>query len=233
MEPPLRKTLAAILLLSTAIGLLYLPLFPVVGLQLTPLFYTALGLTTLQAVAVITGPIAAITLAIVRLARIQRGADVPPVLASISAPIAIFLANPMRSFRKKEAQKETSTDVVLAGYQAVRILWSTYFTHLALGPILMIIYVIVVTAQQSDWIFPPVFGLIVILPPYVGFAALLHMVYSRTYSDAYWDSIERSAEDRSAPLAMPGRPYIGAFAIGWLIVPIMAALYVGLTGELR
>ena len=226
-----RTTLVAILLISTVIGLLYWPLFPGVDLQLTPLFYTALGLTTLQAVVVIVGPIAAIVLAIFRLVRSERKADAPPVFASISAPIAMFLANPMRLF-SREAKEDTSTDFVLAGYQAVRVLWWTYFAHLALGPILLIFNVIILTGQRSDWIFPPVFSLIVLLPPYAAFAAVLYMVRTRTYSNAYWDSMERSAEDRSAPLVVPRRLYIGAFVIGWLIVPIMAGFYQALTLDL-
>ena len=204
--------LGAILLVSTVIGLVYLPFMPNVGFKLTPLFYTALGLTSLQAAVVIAAPIAAIIFAIFRLVRTERRADVP--------------------LSHTEAKEDTSTVSVLAGYLAVKVLWWTYFTHLALGLILETITIIVLTVYESDWIFPPAYGLIVFLPLYAAFAVVLYMVHRCTYSGAYRKSVENSAEDRSAPLAMPRKAYIGAFAIGWLIVPIVAAFYWTLTVDL-
>ena len=225
--------LAIILLLSTGVGLLYLPFLSKPGLSLTPLFYTAVGLTTLQAGVVVAGPTAAILLALSNRPRSVDQVGSLPALTRISAPIGLFFANFPKFRGPQDKRAYTSAEYALASYEAVRILWWTYFTHLGLGYILLVINVIVLETQRNDWIFPPAFSLIAYIPPYAGFAAVLHMVYTRTYSNGSWESKERYVEDGSPLLAMPRKPYIGAFVAGWLIVPIVSAFYLSLAVDLR
>ena len=227
------KTLVAILLVSTVVGFAYWPLFPQVGLRLTPVFYTALGLTTIQAGLVISGPIATIFVAAFRQVRSEQNAEAPSAFVSVAAPIAVFFANPLRILGKEGEGDDTPTDSVLAAFEAVKVLWWTYFTHLALGTVVLISNIVVLTGQQSDWIFPPVFTLIVMLPISAGFAAALHMVYSRTFADTYSEHIAPSVPNRSTPTTVLRKTFIGAFVTGWLIVPILATYYSGLTADLR
>ena len=220
--------LAVILLLSTAVGLLYLPVLRPHGM--TPLYFTALGLTSLQVMALVIWPVVTLIPGLPRLLGSGRGSENLPVLTRMSAPLAISLESPLGWPGRKRDREYISAEYVFAGYQAVRILWWTYFTQFALVGALFVIYTLALGAKQSDWIFPPVFGAIVLLPFYVGIGTVLYTVFIRTYSDAVGkisvSDIEQLNDSSEPRIHVRLTPYIGIIATGLLVVPLCAALYV-------
>ena len=226
--------LAIILLLSTAVGLLYLPVLRPHGM--TPLYFTALGLTTLQVMALVIWPVLSLIPGFPRLLRSGRGSENLPVFTRMSAPLAISFESPLGWPGRKKDREYISAEYVFAGYQAVRILWWTILTQFTLTGVLFVIYALALGAKQSNAIFPPVFGVIVFLPFYVGIGTVLYTVFIRTYSDAVGkisvSDIEQLNDSSEPRIHARLTPYIGIIATGLLVVPLCAALYVWLSLDL-
>ena len=226
------KILGVILLLSTVIGLLYFPILPPRGM--TPLYFTALGLTTFQSAVVVAWFLLVVVFNLVRWLRFGRKSESLPILTRTSAPLAMYLAKPLTWPGSWKGMEYEPAEYVLAGYQAIKIVWWTYFVQFALLWVLLLTHSIVLQARQGDWIFPPVLTVIVLVTPLLALAFTLpYTVFVRTFSDSVGkinvSDIKQSDQDDRSWVCVRLTPYVGVIGMGLVEIPLCAALYASLS----
>ena len=169
--------LAVILLLSTAVGIIFVPIggwWP----EPSPLMYVGLGLTILQTIFLLT--VVLTTIAATIILKIRPGDHIKEGLHPLRTAFIIVTERIVLRFNKGRIY--TSSEYTIIGYRTVSILWWTYFMQFGLVVIVHIIYLLAISLN-TDNIFPPAFGLVFTIPFLLGILTALYFVHTTAYVD--------------------------------------------------
>ena len=211
--------LAVILLLSTGVGIIFVPIggwWP----EPSPLMYVGLGLTILQTIFLLT--VSFLTLGIAGNLAIRPNSRPQDPNISRLHPLrdAVPIVIRRMAVGFTEDRQYASSEYVLVGYRSVSILWWTYYVQFAL------IYVLHAIDLLGS------LGALLLAVDWVAFAgvlAALYTVQTVTYSDRVsqiWsDFSTRWMDIEPAKQELKLAPFVGVVTMGFVVAAPLNFLY--------
>ena len=217
--------MAMILLLSTVVGFVFLPIggwSPKASL----LMYVGLGLALLQTAFLLAVLSLTVGFALTSAVRGSSLGEDGETRGLDHLRVGVLALTLKISRRLKPDRQYSTSEQVLMTYRTVSIFWWTLYLQLAFVYVLHFIHLIVISVPFEsiaalvlfvDWIF------------FVAIAAALYMAHTMTYrdrvSDAWRRDLDSQLQDREALQELKLTPCVGAIVIGLIAVVPLNSLY--------